>query len=140
MRKEMRLRTFPPCRAFVSGVGGNDRWRLGGRGEKPRRRPAEGRLGRGPDPRAVQLVAPTGSTDDLERGGQADQSVDDAAQYIGLAELKPDNGCDEVELRECDQPPVQRADDHERLREAIDSLQLQHLLPCQSLSKVCPGR
>src|SRR5215213_1964324 len=56
---------------------------------------------------------------DAVDGRQTDQSVDHAACGVRGAELLAENPCNEVELRNRHEPPVESADDHERGGEQV---------------------
>ena len=63
---------------------------------------------------------------DAVDGGESDESVDDAAGDVRLAEVLSDKPSDQVELGERDEAPVEPADDHEDDRERVERL---HVLP-----------
>src|SRR5689334_2595770 len=59
---------------------------------------------------------------DAVDGGEADEAVHDAARDVRLPEVEADDRRHEVELRDCDEAPVEPADQNEGGREQVELL------------------
>src|SRR5829696_10072870 len=95
---------------------------------------ATGSAGNGRRRRAGACVPAAGEQRNRSvRCCEADEAVDDARGRVCLAELEPEHGGHEIELGDCDEAPVEPADEHQCRGESVHLLHFVHLL-----SRNCP--
>lgn len=105
-------------------------------------------LSAGSDSRGPAMRSPCADQrgDAVDRS-QAYEAVDDPARHIGLAEVETEDPGDEIELRDCDQAPVEAADEQKHGGDQIELAHYVYLLsrccpdptcPRQLVSNICP--